>query len=583
MKRILLAGWLAVGLAGAALAQSGQYPNNTVAGNVSGAVAPATPMTTTQLTTLCNTVTASLSGCVPSFPNTITTFFRGDGTYNVPPTVTSGAPGYVPAFPNTVTTFFRGDGTYNVPPTVTGGAPGYAPAFPNNTTTFFRGDGTYAVPLTSAALDAAFGSTRGSILERGAAGWQILTPCATSGFPLVFNGIGADPGCQALTAAGIASATITGTQVAAGTIANSNLANMAANTIKANPTGGAAAPIDWAIAASNSVEGTGVNGLDGQQFFIWHAPITPSTPQGMTLRVDRDPSYTGGSPSSVYNAIWGRSVVSSGVADNEWAILGEVDNSSTSGGQNVGGYFQGNKMVSNASPTWGGVLQIIEKVSTTNPTTPSVGAEIDLQANNTDTGLNRVLLELVGQKGVGATLPTISYGIRLGPTNGNNTLAQFGTGLYFNNATFNVGIDLTAAGNSFTTAAIKTPGFAVDGSGNLTANNLTTAWTAFTPTPTCGTATITTNSARFRTTGKTTNAQVEFTFTAIGTCTNNLTINLPNTSNSSGALAGGDTNTNNTTICRMGASATQASCIMNAGAAYGGTSHIIVSGVYENQ
>lgn len=139
---------------------------NTVKGTLNGT--SETDLTATQLTTLCNTVTASLSGCVPSFPNTVTTFFRGDGTYNVPPTVTSGAPGY-------------------------------APAFPNNTTTFFRGDGTYAVPLNSAAVDAAFGSTRGSILERGSGGWTTVTP-GTSGLPYVSNGTGADPGYQALTA-----------------------------------------------------------------------------------------------------------------------------------------------------------------------------------------------------------------------------------------------------------------------------------------------------------------------------------------------------------------------------------------------
>lgn len=90
-------------------------PPSTVKGSIAGG-APS-DLTTTQLTTLCNAATASLSGCVPAWPNNTTTFFRGDGTYNTPPTVTSGAPGYVPAFPNNTTTFFRGDGTYSAPPT----------------------------------------------------------------------------------------------------------------------------------------------------------------------------------------------------------------------------------------------------------------------------------------------------------------------------------------------------------------------------------------------------------------------------------------------------------------------------------
>jgi hypothetical protein len=74
----------------------------------------------------------------------------------------------------------------------------------------------------SSSIDAAFGSTRGSILERGASGWGIVPP-GTSGLPWVSNGSGADPGYQALTSGGIAS----------GTVANANLAPASAqNTVK---------------------------------------------------------------------------------------------------------------------------------------------------------------------------------------------------------------------------------------------------------------------------------------------------------------------------------------------------------------
>lgn len=44
----------------------------------------------------------------------------------------------------------------------------------------------------SGAIDSAFGSTRGALLERGASGWQIITP-GTNNFSLVSNGSGADP------------------------------------------------------------------------------------------------------------------------------------------------------------------------------------------------------------------------------------------------------------------------------------------------------------------------------------------------------------------------------------------------------
>ena len=49
-----------------------------------------------------------------------------------------------------------------------------------------------AAAVSSAALDSAFGSTRGSILRRGASDWELLTP-GTSGHAVVSQGSGADP------------------------------------------------------------------------------------------------------------------------------------------------------------------------------------------------------------------------------------------------------------------------------------------------------------------------------------------------------------------------------------------------------
>lgn len=45
-------------------------------------------------------------------------------------------------------------------------------------------------------LDAAFGSTQGDILYRGASGWAVLAPSATAGLPLAGNGTGANPSYQ---------------------------------------------------------------------------------------------------------------------------------------------------------------------------------------------------------------------------------------------------------------------------------------------------------------------------------------------------------------------------------------------------
>jgi hypothetical protein len=46
------------------------------------------------------------------------------------------------------------------------------------------------------------GSTRGSVLYRGAAGWAVLTP-GTSGYALASNGPGADPSYQAASGSGL--------------------------------------------------------------------------------------------------------------------------------------------------------------------------------------------------------------------------------------------------------------------------------------------------------------------------------------------------------------------------------------------
>lgn len=54
---------------------------------------------------------------------------------------------------------------------------------------------------SSAALDSTFGSTRGALLVRGAAGWAILAPGATPGHALVTNGAGADPSYAAVATA----------------------------------------------------------------------------------------------------------------------------------------------------------------------------------------------------------------------------------------------------------------------------------------------------------------------------------------------------------------------------------------------
>ena len=105
-------------------------------------------------------------------------------------------------------------------------------------------------------------------------------------------------------------------------------------------------------------------------------------------------------------------------------------------------------------------------------------------------------------------------------------------------------------------------------------------WTAYTPAPACGTATITTNAARAQTVGKTTTLQLDMTITALGTCTNTFTFTLPNTANSGGGLVG-RTSVGSTLNCFVTTSSSSAGCTVSANLA--ATNTVVLSGVYESQ
>jgi hypothetical protein len=134
-------------------------------------------------------------------------------------------------------------------------------------------------------------------------------------------------------------------------------------------------------------------------------------------------------------------------------------------------------------------------------------------------------------------------------------------------------------------AAVASSGSASD----LTAGNLANArmpsgaLTGYTSALACGSATFTTNTARSQTWGKQTLVSLEFTINALGTCTNSYTFNLPNTAQSAGGLAGRDEGTGLGTYCSIHPGGTSASCIQGTGSNLTGTSHIYLSGTYENQ
>lgn len=140
-----------------------------------------------------------------------------------------------------------------------------------------------------------------------------------------------------------------------------------------------------------------------------------------TVNYFRNANYTGGTPAFVSSAVRIQTNVSAAVTNYEWALTSIVNNSATAG-QNVAGYFQGNKIVSNAGPTWGATIALREMTATANPTTGSVALELDMEANGTDTNSGRVLCDAVilphtPYASGGATV-TATFGYRV--SNGND-------------------------------------------------------------------------------------------------------------------------------------------------------------------
>jgi hypothetical protein len=133
---------------------------------------------------------------------------------------------------------------------------------------------------------------------------------------------------------------------------------------------------------------------------------------------------------------------------------------------------------------------------------------------------------------------------------------------------------------------ITLTGAAVDKS--LHVGGTGTAWSTFTPSPACGTATFTVNSAKRKTLWQfqTTFFEFDITFTALGTCTAGtpFTLTLPVTANSSGGGAGRETASNGRTVgCTVISGSASMSCEYADVSAWANGNRITVSGVIENQ
>ena len=112
------------------------------------------------------------------------------------------------------------------------------------------------------------------------------------------------------------------------------------------------------------------------------------------------------------------------------------------------------------------------------------------------------------------------------------------------------------------------------------------AWSAYTPSISCGTGTFTVNSAKSKTLGKTTFLEIDFTVTAVGTCnSNNLTFNIPITTNSAGGLAGQVANNavGGGVLCGIAGGAASVESCKRTDNTFILNDRVVLSGVLENQ
>lgn len=227
----------------------GEFPtiaNNTVIGNVAGLTTGPTALSTAQLTTLCNSFTNSLGGCVPGSGGGTSNFLRADGTWAAPPgggtgcTVTGVIEGYL--FNNGASACSTSSGF------TTGGPTG--PDAEANTIKFTgaaasmtgNGQASLGASSTAGAVVVGEGSTSDLTLENKSG----TSVCAVATGTTTLNCTGLQVGgTNVSTTAGTVTSIATNNGVTGGTITSSGtigLATIATSNVLGNFGGSTAAP-----------------------------------------------------------------------------------------------------------------------------------------------------------------------------------------------------------------------------------------------------------------------------------------------------------------------------------------------------
>lgn len=201
----------------------------------------------------------------------------------------------------------------------------------------------------------------------------------------------------------------------------------------------------------DDVQGTGRTGVDDSGgVYVYEAVGAADSGQGAAGRFDGAYSYTGGTPGDTNSVVRVNGTVSAGVADYIWPLTSVLENNATAG-ENVAGYFQGNKNSTGA--TWAGVCEAEDTTETANPANGLYALELDVVANGTDSSNTRFGTQIVGWRhnAAGADVE-IGYGIHIAPSAADAGHVRFKKGFAIDGLA-NTGLDLS--GCTFATEAIR--------------------------------------------------------------------------------------------------------------------------------
>ena len=163
----------------------------------------------------------------------------------------------------------------------------------------------------------------------------------------------------------------------------------------------------------------------------WLDGVSPPTANnssyaGANINILRDASsVSGGTPGFVNVGFIAKTITGATETAFEWNVLGILDNHSASG-ENVAGYFQGNKKSTGA--TWGLVAQVEDQTGTANGGLTAF--EIDIGATGADTFGARFGIQMVGYRyNKTGAVAEIGTGIYVGSALDDLAGSYFGTGM----------------------------------------------------------------------------------------------------------------------------------------------------------